>query len=617
MKICHTKYCIKIPVLFLFFGSLINAQTTDTIKVEAGWNLISLPLIVTDSSVGALFHNSVSNAFYYDGSYKPSDTLEVGKGYWLKYNDADTVLIAGSQIIKNYPALNAGWNIIGTITQACCAREIITSPADIITSEFYKWNNESGYFVVDSLFPWEAYWVKCSSPGLLIMESGSTGPELVAPANWSEGVNTALLLQWKPMVNAMSYHLQVSKDPFFLKMTYVDDPTISDTLKKLCDIEFGEIFYWRVRAVYPDSTGEWSVTWTFRTISMPQPIADSLALFMYVGGEPAGWYLLDPNTLEPVDSILFSDNTWQFVYRKKPIEFSTDGSIWYTVIPGPYPQADTLVAIHAVTKDRILRTLSGGYPVMDKDKRYIVLVNYGLIFLDRNTFSSVIEIPFDQFNQCNIIRTSPVSQTLYGVGNKEIGVFDIDSFRVDKIIQINDACIGWGPTDMEISEDGTNLFLSVDTDYNDCPSGKFYHVDLIHDSVVAALPCGKYAQIGVSPDNKYVYLSNPRNIYGEPFEIGKYMRYNVESKTMEVDIELFHYPGLLYDGIAEQIIVSPDSGALFIAGGGITCEGIHTRLTKIDIATKEVLKTFDFKPNQQGHITQSIRGIKFGKLFKQ
>ncbi|HMD13222.1 MAG TPA: hypothetical protein VKI62_01210, partial [Bacteroidota bacterium] len=72
---------------------------SDSVAVISGWNLIgSLSSLLPVSTIASNPPGMVtSNFFGYNGSYKTTDTLYPGKGYWIKVNQAGTLILsAGS-----------------------------------------------------------------------------------------------------------------------------------------------------------------------------------------------------------------------------------------------------------------------------------------------------------------------------------------------------------------------------------------------------------------------------------------------------------------------------------------------------------------------------------------
>jgi photosystem II stability/assembly factor-like uncharacterized protein len=70
----------------------------DSFKVEQGWNIIG-SISVPIQTVDILSNPSgmVTSEFYkYDGHYKITDTIQSGKGYWIKVNKAGTLILSSS-----------------------------------------------------------------------------------------------------------------------------------------------------------------------------------------------------------------------------------------------------------------------------------------------------------------------------------------------------------------------------------------------------------------------------------------------------------------------------------------------------------------------------------------
>jgi hypothetical protein len=112
------------------------------------------------------FTNSVSSAFRFANGYIIKDTLEPGVGYWLKYATADSISFTGYPITSDTIDVKAGWNLIGTISATIpvmCVLPIGT----VIISDFYGYH--AGYFNVATLAPMNAYWVKVSTDGKLVL----------------------------------------------------------------------------------------------------------------------------------------------------------------------------------------------------------------------------------------------------------------------------------------------------------------------------------------------------------------------------------------------------------------------------------------------------------------
>ena len=136
--------------------------------VQAGWNMISVPLKVPDYRKSVLYPSAVSDAFTYFGAYEARDTLVNGKGYWLKFSGNDTLSIVGDEYFSDTIEVVDGWNLIGSLSKKILTGAIQDVPPGIIESQFFTYNG--AYHAVDTLIPGHGYWIKASSIGNLILD---------------------------------------------------------------------------------------------------------------------------------------------------------------------------------------------------------------------------------------------------------------------------------------------------------------------------------------------------------------------------------------------------------------------------------------------------------------
>ncbi|MBI1804324.1 MAG: hypothetical protein HY033_06435 [Ignavibacteriae bacterium] len=145
-------------------------SATITSYVNAGWNVISLPLAVADRSKSTLYPTSLGSAFgYANPVYYVADTLVQGRGYWIQFPSAQTVSINGTPIAADTIDLAADWNLIGILSDSTPASSIATLPSGIITSNFFGFTGS--YSTVQTLMPGVGYWVKASQAGKLVLHS--------------------------------------------------------------------------------------------------------------------------------------------------------------------------------------------------------------------------------------------------------------------------------------------------------------------------------------------------------------------------------------------------------------------------------------------------------------
>lgn len=137
--------------------------------VGGGWNIVSLPLGVSDASLAASFPASLSKAFSYEEGYVRHDTLRQFAGYWIKFDTSNVYAFAGDPDAGDSIPVVAGWNLLGAISFPVDAASIQSQPAGLLGSPFFGYNGV--YVIEDSLRPIEGYWVKSKGPGKLVLSS--------------------------------------------------------------------------------------------------------------------------------------------------------------------------------------------------------------------------------------------------------------------------------------------------------------------------------------------------------------------------------------------------------------------------------------------------------------
>ncbi len=142
----------------------------DSIIIElglnAGWNLISIPLILDNNSVSSVFSGlSYSKLFYYNNTWKNATQIVNTKGYWIKIGSAATLTAEGLPPESTPPALNAGWNLIGhpylieKNIPELYNNKIVYSYNN---SQWYSYNSDRSSNSLTKLIPGYGYWVKNS-----------------------------------------------------------------------------------------------------------------------------------------------------------------------------------------------------------------------------------------------------------------------------------------------------------------------------------------------------------------------------------------------------------------------------------------------------------------------
>ncbi len=147
-----------------------------TIPVADNWNIVSVPLLMSDYRKSVLFPTSSSDAFAYQAGvgYQVEDTLRPGPGYWLKFPAAQGVPLSGFTMAQETVAVAPNWNIIGSISTPIPASAVVPLGTTII-SPFYIYT-PSGFSVTDSLRPGRGTWVKVDQSGKLVLRPPAPGP---------------------------------------------------------------------------------------------------------------------------------------------------------------------------------------------------------------------------------------------------------------------------------------------------------------------------------------------------------------------------------------------------------------------------------------------------------
>ncbi len=150
---------------------LTMEELTGQYTVQESWNLVSLPLNVSDARKSSIFPSSSSLAYAFVNGvgYEPQDTLTIGAGYWLKFDSLQQVSIVGHAVQSDTLAVFTGWNLIGTLTEPVDTSSIVQVPAGIVVSSYLEY--DAGYVAADTLVPARGYWVKVSQNGVLILPS--------------------------------------------------------------------------------------------------------------------------------------------------------------------------------------------------------------------------------------------------------------------------------------------------------------------------------------------------------------------------------------------------------------------------------------------------------------
>ncbi len=151
---------------------------------NSGWNIISLPLKPTGTKLKTLiFPSAVSKAFFFNNGYQYDDTLDNGVAYWLKFSNNQDIGIDGDTVESDTIPVNAGWNMIGTVTGPVPTVSIGQQPPGNVVSSYFGFG--ASYTPTTALQPARGYWVKTNATGTLVLSSSAAAPRITAlPPEW-------------------------------------------------------------------------------------------------------------------------------------------------------------------------------------------------------------------------------------------------------------------------------------------------------------------------------------------------------------------------------------------------------------------------------------------------
>jgi hypothetical protein len=162
------------PDTILVSGVGTSASVSVGISVTADWNMLSIPALVPDYSKLTLFPSAISPAFAFSPSgYSQSDTLQNGRGYWLKFGAPDTIEMSGLALGEDTVDVHGGWNMIGSVSDPIPIGQVEPVPPLAIVSSFFGYASGVGYFNATIIEQGRGYWVKVSQAGQIILRTGS------------------------------------------------------------------------------------------------------------------------------------------------------------------------------------------------------------------------------------------------------------------------------------------------------------------------------------------------------------------------------------------------------------------------------------------------------------
>ena len=139
---------------------------TITIFLSPDWNLVGLPLIVEDPSYEILFPDAIEETFYgFDESYSLENDCEMGRGYWLRFDESSATQITGIPIDTLEIHFMEGWNLISGNHTGVEIPHILDPYEIIIPGTIYQF--DEGYIETELIQPGKGYWIRSNSYGFI------------------------------------------------------------------------------------------------------------------------------------------------------------------------------------------------------------------------------------------------------------------------------------------------------------------------------------------------------------------------------------------------------------------------------------------------------------------
>jgi hypothetical protein len=166
------------------------ATTVSYAFTQAGWYMVSLPVLPADSSVATLFPTALGGmAFGWDpaGTYTPETKMKPKKGYWIAIPGPATANVTGLPLNGYTEHFSAqGWYMIGSVLGSVNFSDPNDNPNGQVLSPAFGWNSGTGVYVPSTtLNEKEGYWVAVfNACDLTVGGTGGESPAPLAKADW-------------------------------------------------------------------------------------------------------------------------------------------------------------------------------------------------------------------------------------------------------------------------------------------------------------------------------------------------------------------------------------------------------------------------------------------------
>jgi len=142
-----------------------RTQVTLSQQLQAGWNLVSVPVFQSSNTVSAIFPwASAAQVYGFNGAYTEVDSLLSGRGYWLWSEQARSLDWDDFSHPPMIRSVRASWNLLGSSSFNLPLTQLVDRGNLLDRSSAVSFQNNS-YVSVTEVAPSEAYWIKSSGAG--------------------------------------------------------------------------------------------------------------------------------------------------------------------------------------------------------------------------------------------------------------------------------------------------------------------------------------------------------------------------------------------------------------------------------------------------------------------
>lgn len=201
------QFGVHIPVTMVV-SYLMSVEVTH----NQNWNLVGLPITVSDSSSGVVYPASVENTlFSYNDGYTLESELISGTGYWLRFSENASTMITGQGMNSITLTLVEDWNLISGISLAVPLENINDPDLIIIPNTIYGYND--GYFPAETIEPGKGYWVRANNTGNIdISVEGGANNRQKTQRNRLDLMNQLTFVRGKGKSSILYFGTQISDE---------------------------------------------------------------------------------------------------------------------------------------------------------------------------------------------------------------------------------------------------------------------------------------------------------------------------------------------------------------------------------------------------------------------